>query len=79
MRAGRCWDGSGAVIGILKPHQDSTGKELPRNVSLPVASTTISSGLTQHGVTVRDQVAGAAMKPGALNQLGREMTVLVSC
>ena len=45
-------DGSGAVIGILKPHQDSTGKELPRNVSFAVASTAISSALAQHGVTV---------------------------
>ncbi|MGB3278388.1 MAG: peptidoglycan-binding protein [Pseudorhodobacter sp.] len=72
-------DGTGAVLGMLKPEDTSGGRVLPADVSFLADATAIKSMLTGVGIAPQTAERRAALPPEDLTDLATSITVLVSC
>ncbi|MDE4173248.1 trypsin-like peptidase domain-containing protein [Phaeobacter sp. PT47_59] len=72
-------DASGAVLGMLLPHQIQ-GRILPEGVSFGLSAATLREALLAAGVKASEQAGdGSALSNEALVRHATGMTVLVSC
>ncbi|MES2667251.1 MAG: serine protease [Pseudomonadota bacterium] len=71
-------DGTGAVIGMLRPTVAGT-QQLPADVAFATAASALTARLTSAGITPATRPAGGALAPEDLSRLANGMTVLVSC
>ncbi|MEL7460408.1 MAG: trypsin-like peptidase domain-containing protein [Pseudomonadota bacterium] len=76
---GPVFDGSGAVIGLLKPRDTSGGRVLPGDVSLAADASAIATFLSGAGVAPAAADPSDPMAPEDLTGLAADMTVLVNC
>ncbi|MEL7106153.1 MAG: trypsin-like peptidase domain-containing protein [Pseudomonadota bacterium] len=76
---GPVFDGSGAVIGLLKPRDTSGGRVLPGDVSLAADASAIATFLSGAGVAAAAADPAAPIAPEDLTRLAADMTVLVNC
>ncbi|NCO20625.1 MAG: peptidoglycan-binding protein [Rhodobacterales bacterium] len=72
-------DTSGAVMGMLLPHDDQSGRTLPGDVAFAVDVDTIALFLSDNSLSASAAEQRPALKSGLLNDLAVDMTVLVSC
>nr|WP_245749400.1 trypsin-like peptidase domain-containing protein [Gemmobacter aquatilis] len=72
-------DGSGAVIGMLLPRDDSAPRKLPASVSHALQAAALAPRLAAAGITPRAAESKGALAPEDLSRLATGMTVLVSC
>ncbi|MDE9450819.1 trypsin-like peptidase domain-containing protein [Aliiroseovarius sp. Z3] len=72
-------DAGGAVMGMLLPSQVSAGRALPEGVSFALDATSVTTFLSENGITPDATDAGASMDPVDLSSRAADMTVLVSC
>ncbi|MCK8465307.1 serine protease [Aliiroseovarius sp. S1339] len=72
-------DAGGAVMGMLLPNQTSAGRTLPEGVSFAQDAGSVTSFLTDNGVSPEATDAIASMDPVDLSARAADMTVLVSC
>jgi S1-C subfamily serine protease len=75
---GPVFDGTGAVMGILLPHE-LNGRVLPDDVSFALGADALSTALSQSGIRLQAARGTSAMPPEDLAKRAAEMTVLVSC
>ncbi|UWQ05330.1 trypsin-like peptidase domain-containing protein [Aliiroseovarius crassostreae] len=72
-------DAGGAVMGMLLPRDDSTGRSLPEDVQFALDAGSVAEFLAANGVTPQATDALASMDPVDISALASDMTVLVSC
>lgn len=72
-------DASGAVLGMLLPHDGNGARRLPDDVSYAVQAATAATRLFTAGVKPRAASTAGALAPEDLNRRAEGMTVLVSC
>lgn len=76
---GPVFDNGGAVLGMLLPRSDDTGRLLPPDVNFSVDADQIIASLDGAGITVDVTDTLAFMPPETLTRRAAEQTVLVSC
>ena len=76
---GPVFDGSGAVMGMLKPRDSSGGRVLPGDVSIATDAAVIAEFLSGAGISASAADPGADIAPEDLTLLAADMTVLVNC
>ena len=76
---GPVFDGSGAVVGMLLPPADGSGRVLPEDVSFAADAPEIAAFLSDHGLAATAAEPAGDIAPEDLTRLARDMTVLVSC
>lgn len=72
-------DEAGAVVGMLLPRNDASGRSLPADVSFVAAAGPLADILVQVGAPAEVARDRAPVAPEDLTQLASNMTVLVSC
>ena len=75
-------DGSGAVVGMLLPRGDTSGRVLPDNVGLALDASALAGALAGAGLLPASEADTAASRPLApedLTRLGGDLAVIVSC
>jgi len=72
-------DGTGAVIGMLRPQGAIAGKTLPAEVAFATSAAAIAARLAEAGIATTPAAPGGAMPPEDLSLRATGMTVLVSC
>ncbi|MDA5093510.1 trypsin-like peptidase domain-containing protein [Aliiroseovarius sp. KMU-50] len=72
-------DAGGAVIGMLLPRTEDTGRSLPDDVNFARDAGSTAEFLASNGVTPTATDALASMDPVDISTLAADMTVLVSC
>ncbi|MHC0053210.1 serine protease [Actibacterium sp. D379-3] len=75
---GPVFDQSGAVMGMLLPHQTGA-RQLPGDVSFAATVPAIADFLSANGVQMAASDRGGQIDPVDLAALAADMTVLVSC
>lgn len=76
---GPVYDTGGAVLGMLLPRDNGTGRILPAEVAFSVAADEIIRSLEGAEIPLRSTASLAYMTPEALTRMGADMAVLVSC
>jgi peptidoglycan hydrolase-like protein with peptidoglycan-binding domain len=73
---GPVFDTDGAVMGLLLPGEDDSGRKLPDNVSFSADAAAIAEFLSNNGITVTASDGTDAVDIGTR---ASDMTVLISC
>ncbi|WP_420860775.1 trypsin-like peptidase domain-containing protein [Algirhabdus cladophorae] len=76
---GPVFDRGGAVLGMLLPRDDSTGRQLPQDVQFSVDASEIGAALTQAGSAPVQVARAQNIAAEDLRDQARGITVLVSC
>ncbi|MFD0982491.1 trypsin-like peptidase domain-containing protein [Tropicimonas aquimaris] len=76
---GPVFDGTGAIIGMLRARSDSDGRQLPPDVNFAVDVPAMAEFLDGAGVALRGSDRHAALPPEDLTTLAGDLTVRVSC
>lgn len=72
-------DSTGAVVGMLLPHETDPSRVLPEDVAFALPAARIAALLGTQGITPQSALPGGALPPEDLTRRARAMTVLVSC
>jgi len=72
-------DGTGAVLGMLRPRDTGGARVLPEGVAFATASAVIAAVLGRAGIQITEAPASGALAPEDLTRRAMGMTVLVSC
>ncbi|MBN2631838.1 MAG: peptidoglycan-binding protein [Rhodobacteraceae bacterium] len=72
-------DGTGAVLGMLRPRASDGARLLPDGVEFATDAATIAQTLAAQGITVTQAPASGGLAPEDLTRKAMGMTVLVSC
>ena len=72
-------DATGAVIGLLLPAGVDPALTLPAEVHFALTATEITRLLAPTGIALNEATGTTALNPTKLGEVGRAMTVLVSC
>ncbi len=72
-------DSTGAVVGMLLPHDTDPSRVLPEDVAFALPAARIAALLGSQGIAPQAAQPGGALPPEDLMRRARAMTVLVSC
>jgi hypothetical protein len=73
------FDQGGAVLGMLLPHVDANGRQLPDQVSFAAKGELLLDFLRNNGIQPLARSGAASMAPEDLTAAAGDLTVLVSC